>query len=60
MKYAFDKFGVNLLGYKPFMIYNDHVSLRTATQSHHSSQIMDCWLFSFAEYSFKVKYKTGK
>ncbi|GMG18210.1 unnamed protein product [Phytophthora fragariaefolia] len=35
MKYALVKFMVHLLGSKPFVIYTDHASLRTATQSPH-------------------------
>ena len=31
MKYALVKFRVHLLGSKPFVIYTDHASLRTAT-----------------------------
>ncbi|GMF27282.1 unnamed protein product [Phytophthora fragariaefolia] len=33
MKYALVKFRVHLLGQKPFVIYTDHASLRTATSS---------------------------
>ena len=32
MKYAVLKFLVHLLGSKPFVVYTDHASLRTATQ----------------------------
>ena len=60
MKYALGKFRVNLLGSKPFVIYTDHASLRTATQSPHLSQRMNRWLSLFAEYNFEVKYKPGK
>ena len=42
------------------MIYTDHASLRTATQSPHLSQHMARWLSFFAEYNFEVKYKPGK
>ena len=35
IKYALVKFRVHLLGSKPFVIYTDHASLRTATQSPH-------------------------
>ena len=38
MKYALVKFRVHLLGSKPFVIYTDHSSLRTATQSPHLSE----------------------
>ncbi|GMF59988.1 unnamed protein product [Phytophthora fragariaefolia] len=60
MKYALVKFRVHLLGSKPFVIYTDHASLRTATQSSHLSQRMARWLSFFAEYNFEVKYKPGK
>ncbi|KAG2948805.1 hypothetical protein PC117_g5761 [Phytophthora cactorum] len=46
MKYARVKFRVHLLGSKPFAIYTDHASLRTATQSPHLFQRMARW-FSF-------------
>ena len=49
-----------LLSSKPFVIYTDHASLRTATQSPHLSQRMARWLSFFAEYNFEVKYKPGK
>ena len=60
MKYALVKFRVHLLGSKPFVVYTDHASLRTATQSPHLSQRMARWLSFFAEYNFEVKYKPGK
>ncbi|POM60326.1 Retrovirus Polyprotein [Phytophthora palmivora] len=60
MKYALVKFRVHLLGSKPFVIFTDHVSLRTATQSPHLSQRMARWLSFFAEYNFEVKYKPGR
>ncbi|POM67687.1 Pol protein, partial [Phytophthora palmivora] len=40
MKYALVKFRVHLLGTRPFMIYTDHASLRTATNPPHLSQRM--------------------
>ena len=40
MKYALVKFRVHLLGSKPFVVYTDHASLRTATQSSQHSQRM--------------------
>ncbi|POM79351.1 Pol protein, partial [Phytophthora palmivora] len=40
MKYALIKFRVHLLGTRPFVIYTDHASLRTATNSPHLSQRM--------------------
>ncbi|GMF60137.1 unnamed protein product [Phytophthora fragariaefolia] len=60
MKYALVKFRVHMLGSKPFVIYTDHASLRTATQSPHLSQRMARWLSFFAEDNFEVKYKPGK
>ncbi|KAE8878082.1 hypothetical protein PF003_g37903 [Phytophthora fragariae] len=60
MKYALVKFRVHLLGQKPFVIYKDHASLRTATSSPHLSQHMARWLTFFAEYNFTVEYKPGK
>ena len=60
MKYALVKFRVHLLGSKPFVIYTDHASLRTATQLPHLSQRMARWLSFFAEYNFEVKYKPGR
>ncbi|GMF54749.1 unnamed protein product [Phytophthora fragariaefolia] len=60
MKYALVKFRVHLLGSKPFLIYPDHASLRTATQSPHLSQRMARWLSFSVEYNFEVKYKPGK
>ncbi|KAE9287618.1 hypothetical protein PF008_g26354 [Phytophthora fragariae] len=60
MKYALVKVRVHLLGQKPFVIYTDHASLRTATSSPHLSQCMARWLSFFAEYTFTVEYKPGK
>ena len=60
MKYALVKFRVYLLGSKPFVVYTDHASLRTATQSPHLSQRMARWLSFFAEYNFSVAYKPGR
>ncbi|POM71721.1 LOW QUALITY PROTEIN: Pol protein [Phytophthora palmivora] len=60
MKYALVKFRVHLLGSKPFVIYTDHASQRTATNSPHLSQQMARWLSFFAEYNFRVEYKPGK
>ena len=42
------------------MVYTDHASLRTATQSPHLSQRMARWLSFFSEYNFSVEYKPGK
>ncbi|KAJ8520077.1 hypothetical protein ON010_g17999 [Phytophthora cinnamomi] len=58
MKYALVKFRVHLLGSQPFVVYTDDASLHTATQSPHLSQRMARWLSCFAEYNFKVKYKS--
>ncbi|POM77124.1 Pol protein, partial [Phytophthora palmivora] len=60
MKYPLVKFRVHLLGTRPFVIYTDHASLRTATNSPHLSQRMARWLSFFAEYNFRVEYKPGK
>ncbi|POM65733.1 LOW QUALITY PROTEIN: Pol protein, partial [Phytophthora palmivora] len=60
MKYALVKFRVHLLGPRPFVIYTDHASLRTATNSPHLSQQMARWLSFFAEYNLRVEYKSGK
>ena len=46
MKYSLVKFRVPLLGSKPFVIYIDHASLRTETQSPRLFQIMARRLFS--------------
>ena len=46
MKYALDKFRVYLLGDRPFIVYTDHASLRTAFNSPHLLKIMARW-FSF-------------
>ncbi|POM65022.1 Pol protein [Phytophthora palmivora] len=54
MKYALVKFRVDLLGTGPFVIYIDHASLRTATNSPHLSQRMTRWLSFFAEYNFRT------
>ncbi|GMF62404.1 unnamed protein product [Phytophthora fragariaefolia] len=57
MKYALAKFRVYLLGSRPFVVYTDHVSLRTAIKSPHISQRMAIWLSFFAEYNFQAEYK---
>ncbi|POM80725.1 Pol protein [Phytophthora palmivora] len=59
MKYALVKFRVHLLGSRPFVIYIDHASLRTATNPPHLSQRMARWLSFFAECNFRVEYKPG-
>ena len=60
MKHALVRFRVHLLGSKPFVVYTDRASSRTATQSPHLSQKMARWISFFAEYDFEVKYKPGK
>jgi hypothetical protein len=60
MKYALAKFRVYLLGDKPFTVYTDHASLRTAVNSPHLSPRMARWLSFFAEYNFHVEYKPGR
>jgi hypothetical protein len=60
MKYALVKFRIYLLGSKPFIVYTDHASLRTAVNSPHLSQRMARWLSFFAEYSMTVEYKPGR
>ncbi|KAF1329364.1 Pol protein, partial [Globisporangium splendens] len=60
MKYALAKFWIYLLGDRPFAIYTDHASLRTAVNSPHLSQRMARWLSFFAEYHFRVEYKPGR
>ncbi|GMF62314.1 unnamed protein product [Phytophthora fragariaefolia] len=60
MKYALANFRVYLLGSRPFVVYTDHASLRTAIKSPHISQRRARWLSIFAEYSFQVKYKPGR
>lgn len=60
MKYALAKFRVYLLGDRPFVVYTDHASLRTAVHSPHLSPRMARWLSFFAEYNFRVEYKPGR
>lgn len=60
MKCALVNYRVHLLGSKLFVIYTDHASLPTATQSPHLSQRMARRFLFLAEYNFDVKYKTGK
>jgi hypothetical protein len=60
MKYALAKFRVYLLGDRPFTVFTDHASLRTAVNSPHLSQRMARWLSFFAEYNFSVEYKPGR
>ena len=55
MKYTLVKFRVHLLGSKQFVVYRDHTSLRTATQSPHLFQRMARWLSFFAKYNLEVK-----
>ncbi|GMF62133.1 unnamed protein product [Phytophthora fragariaefolia] len=60
MKYALAKFRVYLLRSRPFVVYTDHASLRTAIKSPHISQRMPRWLSFFGEYNFQVEYKPGR
>ncbi|GMF34415.1 unnamed protein product [Phytophthora fragariaefolia] len=60
MKYVLVKFRVHLLGSRPFVVYTDHASLWTATNSLHLSQRLARWLSFFAEYNFRVEYKPGR
>ncbi|KAH9101209.1 hypothetical protein LEN26_015849, partial [Aphanomyces euteiches] len=60
MKYALVKFRIYLLGSKPFTVYTDHASLRTAVNSPHISDRMARWLAFFAEYNMTVEYKPGR
>ncbi|GMF58293.1 unnamed protein product [Phytophthora fragariaefolia] len=60
MKYALATFRVYLLGSRPFVVYTDHASLRTAIKSLHTSQRIARWLSFFAEYNFQVEYKPGR
>uniref|UniRef100_H3H3W5 Integrase catalytic domain-containing protein n=2 Tax=Phytophthora ramorum TaxID=164328 RepID=H3H3W5_PHYRM len=60
MKFALVTFRVHLLGSKPFVIYTDHASWRTATSSPYLSQRMARWLYFFVEYNFTVEYKPMK
>ena len=57
MKYIRVKFRVHPLRSKAFVVYTDHASLRTVTQSSHLSQRVARWLSFFVEYHFEVKYK---
>ncbi|POM73790.1 LOW QUALITY PROTEIN: Pol protein [Phytophthora palmivora] len=50
MKYALVKFSVHLLGTRPFVIYTNHASLRTAANPPHLSQRLSF----FAEYNFRM------
>ncbi|KAF0760216.1 hypothetical protein AaE_003599 [Aphanomyces astaci] len=60
MKYTLTKFRIYLLGGKPFVVYTDHASLRTATNTPHLSQRMARWISFFSEFTFSVQYKPGK
>ena len=53
MTYALVMYRVLLLGSNPVLIYTDHASLPTATQSPHLSQKMARWLSFFAEYDLE-------
>uniref|UniRef100_A0AAV1VFE0 Reverse transcriptase/retrotransposon-derived protein RNase H-like domain-containing protein n=1 Tax=Peronospora matthiolae TaxID=2874970 RepID=A0AAV1VFE0_9STRA len=60
MKCTLAKFRVYLLGDRPFIVYTDHASLRTAVNSPQLSQRMASWLSFFAKYNFSVEYKPGQ
>ena len=60
MKYALAKFRFYLLGDRPFIVYTDHASSRTAVSSPHLSQRMSRGLSFFAEYNVFVDYKPGR
>ena len=60
MRFALAKFRFYLLGYKSYIVYTDHASLRTAVNSPHLSQRMAMWLSFFADYNFSVDYKPGR
>ena len=60
MKYALDKFIVYLLGYRSFIVYTDHASLRRTVNISHLSQRMARWLSFFAEYNFPVECNPGR
>ena len=48
------------MGDRPFIVYTDHASLRTAVNSPHLLPKMARWLSFFAEYNVFVKYKRGR
>ena len=60
MKYPLAKVRVYLLGDRPFIVYTDHASLRTAVNRSHPSQLMARWLSFFAEYNFSMEHKPGR
>ena len=60
MKNEVTKFRLYLFRDRPFIIYTDHSSLRTAVNSPHLSQRMASLLSFFAEYNFSVEYKPGR
>ena len=51
---------VYLLGDRPFIVYTDNASLRTAVNSPHLLQRMARWPSFFAEYNSSVEYKPGR
>ena len=59
LKYALIEFRVHILDFKPFVVYTDHASLRTATQSLHHALRTAHWIFFYSEYNFEVKCKSG-
>ncbi|GMF34017.1 unnamed protein product [Phytophthora fragariaefolia] len=60
MKYALAKFRVYLLGSRPFVVYANHASLRTAIKSPHISQRKARWLSFFAGLYSTWKLYSGR
>lgn len=60
IEYDLVKLRIHLPFLEPFVIFTDHASLRTATQSPHLSQRMVRWLSFFGVCLFEVKYKPGR
>ena len=59
MKYALYKFRVYLLGDRPFVVYTEHASLRTAVNSPHLSQRMARWLSFLRGVQFLRRVQAG-
>ncbi|GMF17235.1 unnamed protein product [Phytophthora fragariaefolia] len=55
IKYALAKFRVYLLGSRPFVVYTDHASLRTAIKSPHISKRMAKCLSFLVEFNFQAE-----
>ena len=60
MKYALENFRVYLGGDRPFIVYTDHASLRTAVNSPHLSQWTERWLSFLGNYNLYVEYKPDR